>query len=187
MKVILIHGSDRVGKTRFSKFLTEILYIKHNKVSTIESFANPLHHFLSQLYNTDTRGDDFKNKKITNNFKGRMILMMVADYMRKTFSDKIFANRVIREIINEKQREVLDYFIVDDFRYPVELETIKEPLNNNDIIYVRLYNENKKEKDINYELTKLVEWDYEINVEDSSDEYIHNLASVLANNLNNNN
>ena len=147
--VILINGPARSGKDTIAKYMKEELNKREINVEIL-SFAEPLKQIIADTFdislttleyyknNADNisiecikeNRNDFQVLEVTN-FR-RILQRFGTEGMKPVFGNNVWANLVVQKI-KQSNAEV---FIIPDFRFQIEADTILE-LENEDIAYCR--------------------------------------------------
>ncbi len=111
MKVILIAGKARSGKTKAAQLLKEILTKKNEKV-VITEYSKYI-----KLFAKDLLGWDMVSEP-----KPRAFLQNMGEYVRKLKTDTYFTERMKEDL--KIYEHFVDVVIISDVRMPKELEEL---------------------------------------------------------------
>ena len=138
IKVIAICGSNHgVGKTTFAEFIQDAimrLVGKRTKVA-MYSFAECIKECAEHLIGYSNVWEH-KNEpcKYLNGKTGRDLLIAIGEMVKKDFNKSFFVDRVIADI---KSDTFNDVFIIDDLRFPIELEELRKAFGNDlTVVYI---------------------------------------------------
>ena len=138
IKVIAICGSNHgVGKTTFAEFIQDAimrLIGKRTKVA-MYSFAECIKECAEHLigYSSVWEHKD-EPCKYLNGKTGRDLLIAIGEMVKKDFNKSFFVDRVIADI---KSDTFNDVFIIDDLRFPIELEELRKAFGNDlTVVYI---------------------------------------------------
>ena len=112
MEIIALLGANGSGKTTIATMIKKMME-EHGDTAAIESFATPLKIIAQKFCGYDE--DQKRNGH-------RLILETLAETIREQLGQGVFAYALL-------DRSILlnaDYIIIDDLRYPEELELIME-------------------------------------------------------------
>lgn len=161
MKVIAIGLEDGVGKDTFARFLTEAIRMRQKQISAL-SFATKLKNCLYELYAwAGVQRAEYYDKypsekeKPISKLGGKTYRDLMIQFAEKVKEDdpRCFVNATIHSI------NKLDYLVIRDLRYRVEIDALKEAYPY-DVITVRV-----RRREIRNRLYELdnYNWSYEVN------------------------
>ena len=158
---ILVSGKIGAGKTTFSRYLSDTL-TSYGYVTIEKSFADALKEAATFYFNWDGRKED----------NGRKLLQGLGNLGRE-YDEDLWANTLVNDV---REIGVLDFVIVDDWRFQNELNVIR---NNTqfDLITVRIFRDNAAIKNSK----ELLDDVSETSLSESPDDYdfdIYNLGSM---------
>lgn len=157
-KVIAIcadgHGA---GKTTLAGFIQEYYMTKNDGVANVLSFVNILKATASDLIGYKAVYDE-KDKPLEklNGKTARDLLIFMGEGIKKEFGQEFFVKNLIDNDIEDSD---FDLYIIDDLRFPVELDTLRDKYGKDlFVVYVHSANAKKCECEglINVNLT---DWD----------------------------
>ena len=108
-KIILICGKAGHGKTTFANYLQEQLELKGNTVMRVAN-ADYLKFICQKYFNWNTQKDE----------AGRQLLQRVGTDIVRAKNEDFWARNTVQLI--EVFKDMFDYFIVDDVRFPNEID-----------------------------------------------------------------
>lgn len=126
-KIVAFAGRKQSGKTSSAKFLVDTY---PNKDIRIYSFASPLKQLCVDILGLDPRqcyGEDkYKNEKVDCYWEGkqltaREVMQIVGTEWFRTMQNDVWAGATIRKI----QKDAPEIAIIDDCRFPNEVEAVK--------------------------------------------------------------
>lgn len=126
-KIIAFAGRKQSGKTSSVKFLMDTY---PNKDIVIYSFATPLKQLCVDILGLDPRqcyGEDrYKNEEVNCYWEGkqltaREVMQIVGTEWFRTMQHNVWADATIRKI----QKEAPEIAVIDDCRFPNEVEAIQ--------------------------------------------------------------
>jgi len=135
-KVILINGLARSGKDTSAKIMQEEL-IKQGYSVKVLAFADKLKDMVCEMFNISREElDDYKNTKRSMAVKDgydkgdyfnltdfRTFLDIFGNKIAKTLGgESVWADIVLRDV----EESTGEYFIISDFRFPIECEVFEE-------------------------------------------------------------
>jgi len=147
MKVILINGKARSGKD----FAAQILLKKLDK-SVKLAFADSIKDILcNTLGITRSEFDDYKNnhydlKYSDKSLTFRELIQNFGETMKEKFGNDFWARQLV-DSINNPELSNSDYFIVSDFRFKIEYETLSKYLGQDKIVTLYIEDKNLPDND----------------------------------------
>ena len=129
MKIYLISGKAKSGKTTFGKFLQEELK-NYGYKPCVMHITEPLYSYARNYFEWNEREDEKPRE-----FLQKMGIEIIKEKLKK---DTFLLDRLIEDI--EILSNFFDAFIITDARLENELKTIKETFNN--VITINLKRDN---------------------------------------------
>lgn len=175
MKIYVIAGRAKCGKTTFGKYLREELKTYGYKPCVMQ-ITNPLYGYASNYFDWDPNCDE----------KPREFLQkMGTDIIKDKLGKKTFLLDRLNEDIQILQ-EFFDTFIITDARFPEEIEYFKEKYDN--VCPIKLirndYDDNLTEEEKNHITETAMDGyeDFSYILENESLESLHNTAHFIIKN-----
>lgn len=143
-KVIAIFGCGRgAGKSTLARFMVDYYISKHQDAflgATVMSFTECLKFAASCLLDVETVNDRKDTPFVELGGKTpRDLLIFLGEGIKKEFTPDFFAKRMVYEI----NRSNYDLVVIDDLRFPIELETLGKAFGPN-LYTVYLFNKDAK-------------------------------------------
>lgn len=141
-KVIAIcadgHGA---GKTTLAGFIQDYYMTKNDGVATVLSFVDILKVAANDLIGYDAVYNN-KDKPLDklNGKTARDLLIFLGEGIKKEFNQSFFVRNLIE---NELEDTTADLCIIDDLRFPVELETLRDKYGD-DLIVIYVHSPTAK-------------------------------------------
>lgn len=131
--IYLIAGRGRNGKNTFASYIKEHLETRGRKVCQIE-LMRTLKGYCQDYFGWDGK-EETKPRELLQRFG--------TDIIREKMNRPLFhINRLIEDI--EILSNFFEDFIVDDVRFPLEIEKIKKAFPNDKVIAISITRESKK-------------------------------------------
>ena len=139
MKIILINGKARSGKD----FAAQILQKKLDKTVKL-AFADSIKDILCNTfgitrYEFDNYKNNFYNLKYDDkSLTFRELIQKFGETMKEKFGNDLWAKQVVNEVKSSES----DYFIISDFRFLIEYETLSKYLGQDKIVTLYIQDKN---------------------------------------------
>lgn len=164
--IILISGKSRSGKNTASTIIKETYEKKGYKVCELQ-IAYYLKDYISRFFGWDL-SEETKPRELLQTFGTDLIRVKLGKEM-------FFINRTIEDI--EILSEYFDLFIINDIRFPLEINSIKEVNENTKVINVKRLSDELSSSEKSHitetALNEFSEYDVVIN-NDKTIEYLEN-------------
>lgn len=177
LKIILIAGKKQSGKDTVSKYLSE----KYNylQLSFAQELKRQATHYVSdifrdsknKLFSLDFEDEEFKKQVIPYKYNTKkrtyreLLQYFGTEFVREFFDDSIWAKIVVDKI---KKFDYWDKFVISDFRFKNEFNTLRDSLSNDyKIVTMRVDRFNADTKDIHISENDLNDFDFDYILENN--------------------
>ena len=167
MKIILINGKARSGKD----FAAQILQKKLDRTIKL-AFADSIKDILcNTLEITRNEFDEYKNnfydlKYSDKSLTFRELIQNFGETMKEKFGNDFWARQLV-DSINNPELSNSDYFIVSDFRFKIEYETLSKYLGQDKIVTLYIEDKNISQDDKHISENALVDFDFDYYVDNT--------------------